>query len=82
MTTTCVQCVELGFDVQSVLTALRRNENVVEKAVEDLIKYNGALPYSSDESSSTSPSTSSSSSAESGFVLNALKLFNCVAVVR
>lgn len=55
------QCVSLGFDAEAVKTALKKHRNNLQKAVDDLIKYNGMLPYSSEESSS-SPSSSGSDS--------------------
>lgn len=52
---------ELGFEPEMVITALHKHGGDTSKAAEDLIKYGGVLPNSSDESYSedSTPSTSS-----------------------
>ena len=46
--------VALGFEPEAAKAALRKHKNDVQSAVDELIKYNGVLPYSTDESSSSS----------------------------
>ncbi|XP_025104923.1 NEDD8 ultimate buster 1-like [Pomacea canaliculata] len=60
------QLVELGFEPEMVITALHKHGGDTSKAAEDLIKYGGVLPNSSDESYSedSTPSTSSESSPD------------------
>ncbi|KAL8580117.1 hypothetical protein ACOMHN_061231 [Nucella lapillus] len=57
--TDIAQVVSLGFEAEAARTALRKHRNNVQKAVDDLIKYNGQLPYSSDESESSSSGSES-----------------------
>lgn len=63
--TDIAQLVALGFEPEMVKIALRKYNNNTARAVEDLIKYGGMLPYASDESlSDTSISSSGSDSPE------------------
>lgn len=55
-----VQIVALGFEPKAAQTALRKYRNNIQRAVDDLIKYSGKLPYTSDESESGSSSSSGS----------------------
>ncbi|XP_076460084.1 NEDD8 ultimate buster 1-like [Babylonia areolata] len=57
--TDIAQVVSLGFEAEAAKTALRRHRNNVQKAVDDLIKYNGHLPYTSDESEGSSSGSES-----------------------
>ncbi|KAK7113138.1 hypothetical protein V1264_012483 [Littorina saxatilis] len=58
------QIVALGFEPKAAQTALRKYRNNIQRAVDDLIKYSGKLPYTSDESESGSSSSSGSDSPD------------------
>lgn len=53
----CVaQIVALGFEPEAAKAALQKHRNNVQNAVDDLIKHNGVMPSSTEESSSSSGS--------------------------
>ena len=53
----CVaQIVALGFEPEAAQAALRKHKNNIQNAVDDLIKHDGVVPSSTEESSSSSGS--------------------------
>ncbi|KAK7498565.1 hypothetical protein BaRGS_00010225 [Batillaria attramentaria] len=60
--TDIAQLVALGFEPEMVKVALRKHRNNTTRAVDDLIKYGGVLPYASDDSLSDNSASSSSGS--------------------
>ena len=46
----------LGFEPEAAQAALRKHKNNIQNAVDDLIKHDGVVPSSTEESSSSSGS--------------------------